>query len=194
MERGIRHWRNSKEAGECLFVTTTCLNFARLLERPEMRDRLARIIASDCRYYGAILHSFAIMPHHLHMLLRAPETNDMSWFMQRFKSNSAKELGPLLTALEIDQMGDEYGLAGRKFWKISFRGIPIRDERMFWSVCRYIHFNPVREGLVPHTVDYRWSSAQMFESCLWHDEHGINTAMEQMWLSGDSPTPQHDAC
>lgn len=103
--------------------------------------------------------------------------------MQRLKSNSAKALLPELLESEITQMGDEFGKDGRIFWKISFRGLPVRDERMFWSVARYIHLNPVRDGLCSSTLDYPWSSAGMYEDCLWTEELGISEAMRDRWLS-----------
>ena len=160
-----------------MFVTTTCLGFAHLLARETTREKLAAKLADDVDFYGAKLHAFCIMPHHLHLVVQSPPGKSMSWFMQRFKSNSAKLLEPDLTPDERLQMGEEYGLQGRKFWKVSFRGIPLLTERAFWKCITYVHLNPVRWGLCERIEDYRWSSGRMFESCRWSEENGINRAM-----------------
>ncbi|NUL83339.1 MAG: transposase [Armatimonadetes bacterium] len=89
-----KHWRNSPSQGGTFFVTTTCLDFAELFRRDEMKDRLQSRLFSDCAHYGAILHAFVIMAHHLHMLLQVPEGKTVSWFVQRFKTNSANDLLP----------------------------------------------------------------------------------------------------
>jgi len=34
----------------------------------------------------------------------------------------------------------------------------------------YIHLNPVRAGLVERAIDYRWSSARIWQDCPAEDE------------------------
>lgn len=176
-----KHWVNRQDPERLMFVTTTCLNFAKLLQREEMRDRLCCRLARDIQFYGAKLHAFCVMPHHLHLIVQAPGSNSMSWLMQRFKSNSAKDLLPLLTKAELESMGEEYGVQDRKFWMVSFRGIPLYTEEAFWRSVTYVHLNPVRGGLCERIEDYRWSSGGMFEDCLWSSEEGINTAIWEVF-------------
>jgi len=172
-----KHWANRQDEQRTMFVTTTCRGFAHLLGRETTREKLTAKLADDVDYYNAKLHAFCIMPHHLHLVIQSPPGKSMSWFMQRFKSNSAKWLEPQLTPEERLQMGDCCGQQGRKFWMVSFRGIPLLTERAFWKCITYIHLNPVRWGLCERIEDYRWSSGRMFESGLWSEEDGINRAM-----------------
>ncbi len=74
-------------------------------------------------------------------------------------------------------MGQEYGMQGHKFWKISFRGVPLLTEEIFWWCITYIHLNPVVGGLCERMEAYRWSSARLFEECRWSEDFGINPAM-----------------
>ena len=167
-----------------MFATTTCLAFAHLFAREEMRERLLAKLTDDVLFYGATIHAFCVMPHHLHVVARAPETKTMSWFMQRFKSNSAKVLLPHLLPSELRAMAPERGNQGHQMWKVSFRGIPIRTERVFWSTIRYVHLNPVRWGMVSRPEEYAWSSAMLFESCKWREEDGVNGPLRTWFEAG----------
>jgi len=163
-----------------VFATTTCLDHAHLLARAEMRDLVCRRLAADIHRYDAVLHAFCILSNHLHLLIRAPNNQTISWFMQRFKSNAAKDLHPLLNEFERSQVHSAKAQE-RIIFERSFNGPPIRDERMFWAVSRYIHLNPVRANQSKSTLTYRWSSAAMYERCEWNDETGINAAIKRMW-------------
>jgi REP element-mobilizing transposase RayT len=99
-----------------VFVTATCLDFCHAFRRAEMRTRMARRLVSDHLHYGAELHAYVVMPHHVHFVTRVPAERDISWFVQRVKTNSAKELLPLLTPEELAGFDEQRGLDGRSFW------------------------------------------------------------------------------
>ena len=40
-----------------------------------------------------------------------------------------------------------------------FKAIPVKDDRHFLTVCRYVERNPVRARLVSRVEDWEWSSA-----------------------------------
>ncbi len=118
-------------------------------------------IASDHIYYGARLFGFVVMSSHIHLLTGLPPDRDVSWFVQRLKTNSAKEIRPLLTEAELAGFSLHEGLDGRQFWQRSFRSIGITDEEMLVQKLNYVQLNPVRAGLVSSPEDYRWSSAAL---------------------------------
>ncbi len=41
---------------------------------------------------------------------------------------------------------------------------------MFMQKVNYIHLNLVRAGLVERAIDYRWSSARIWQGCATDDE------------------------
>jgi putative transposase len=165
-------WVNSKEPGALMFVTTTILGYTPALMNPSEKEFLPRLLASDCRHFGAVLHAYCVMDHHLHMVIRAPLSMTMSEYMQRFKRRSAIELLkraiPYTKRCLLRASKDN-----RSFWMRSFRGIPIRSARVMWGTIRYVHLNPVRAGLCERTNDYPWSSALLFEECKWTEEQGV---------------------
>jgi REP element-mobilizing transposase RayT len=140
-----------------------------------MREHIVSLLADDCLHYGALLHAFCVMEHHIHLMLRTPLDHDAQWFMQRFKSNSAKTLLPLLTAEERDQL-TSVSSTTRSFWKASLRGIMVTEEEKYWKCITYIHLNPDRAGFCERIEDYRWSSGWMYEQCLWTEEGGVTEA------------------
>lgn len=46
----------------------------------------------------------------------------------------------------------------------------IYSEAMFMQKVNYIHLNPVRAGLVERAIDYRWSSARIWQRQEAEDE------------------------
>jgi REP element-mobilizing transposase RayT len=156
-----------------VFVTTTCLDFVHAFRREEMRTRLARRLASDHEFYGAVLHAYVVMPHHTHFVSQLPEGRDVGWFLQRIKANSAKELLPYLTPEESQGFDMQRGLDKRTFWQRSFRSVVVLDEPMFHQKVWYVHQNPVRAGYVAEAEEYAWSSAAIYGTRLYLDPTGL---------------------
>lgn len=163
-ESRYRHYRNYGRDGDVVYITTTCLDFAHLLRRPEMKDLILYRLAHNHIHYGSVLHAFVIMSNHIHLISRVPDGASSSWFVQRLKTNTARELAPLLTSDERAELRYQAGLDGRRFWKRGFDSLVIEKEKTFWQKVIYIHDNPVRASLVPRMEDYRWSSARLFVS------------------------------
>jgi putative transposase len=168
-----RHWKNYAQSGSVAFITTTVLDFVHVFDTPAMRERMVARILSDHAYYGATLHAFVVMSNHIHLLTRLPADHDVSWFVQRLKSNSAKEMLPLLTPTQVDALSLQSGPGRRSLWQASFRSVTVEDEAMFWQKVTYIHQNPVRAGLVDHAEGYAWSSAARYEADGWSEEEGV---------------------
>jgi REP element-mobilizing transposase RayT len=96
-----RHYRNWAEQGEASFVTTTLLDFNHAFARPEVRERMVRSLVEDSLHYGAILHAFVVMPHHVHFFTGLAGGRTIGWLVQRIKSNGAKAILPMLTEREL---------------------------------------------------------------------------------------------
>lgn len=168
-----RHFKNVGTGREWVFVTTTCLDFVRAFDKPAIRDLMAASLIEDLRHYGATLHAFVIMPHHIHFLAEVPAGRTIAWLMNRVKSNSARRVLPLLSPETLAQFDHQRGLNGRSFWQRSFRSFVIDTKFGLWQKIGYIHENPVRAGLASSPVEYRWSSALLFEMGLWREVGGL---------------------
>lgn len=48
--------------------------------------------------------------------------------------------------------------------------VPGFQRKHVYAEVNYIHLNPVRAGLVERAIDYRWSSARIWQRCETEDE------------------------
>lgn len=84
------------------------------------------------------IYSFVIMPDHCHVLLKVPSPATMADTIGSFKRNVTMNL------------------ARKVLWQSRYHAAYPRDPV---EALRYIHFNPVKAGLVDYPEDYPWSSA-----------------------------------
>lgn len=189
-----KHYRNCKDPGVPLFITTTVLDFIHAFHRPEVRDAMVFAIARECKIARAALFGYVVMPHHVHLLVRPHARMNGPRFMQVFKKKSGGAISALLTEAESRQFDQQRGLNGNTFWKYSFRSIVIESEAMFWQKMNYIHDNPVRAGYVESAESYRWSSAGLVMRGRMERQSGIayNEVVESLgtWsVEGGSEGP-----
>lgn len=169
-----RHYRNNPEPGSSLFITTTVLDFVHAFRREEPRTAMALHLSEYCRKSGTALYAFVVMPHHVHLLLRLPETLSGPEFMRVLKRQSGAAFSKLLTAEELREFDQQRGLNRNTFWKYSFRSKQVEGEEMFWQKVHYIHHNPVRAGYVESPEEWRWSSAQLMLDGCWSWAAGLD--------------------
>ncbi len=138
------------------------------------REKYCKIITDNLQYCiknkGLEVYAWVIMSNHVHLLVKS-STNNLSDTIRDFKSYTSKVL---LEA--IDTINES-----RKEWMLKvFRDAAFKHERntnyQFWThenhsehifsnkfmeqKLEYIHYNPVRSGIVEKPEDYRYSSAK----------------------------------
>ncbi|MEN8151880.1 MAG: hypothetical protein ABFS86_18845 [Planctomycetota bacterium] len=111
------------------------------------------------------VHAFCFMLTHFHLLVRSPAgeighamrvvTNPFSrWFNRRRRRD-----GPLFR--------------GR------FRSRPVESERYWWTLVRYIDFNPVKAGIVDNPQDFPFGSARRYSQEGPRPRWMVRTAIEE---------------
>ncbi len=96
------------------------------------------------------LMAWVILPEHFHFLIDIKEAN-ISDVLQRIKlsfSNNYRQI-----------YGFDYG----KVWQNGFWDHIIRDEPDLNNHLNYIHFNPVKHGLINRPFDYEQSSMRKYK-------------------------------
>lgn len=112
-------------------------------------ERLAEIVEVallhfDCRRY--VLHSWCVMPNHVHTLFTPSTEFTMSQIVHSWKSFTAHQCNKLLRR-------------SGPFWAREPFDRYIRNPRHFRNAVTYIENNPVKAGLCQRPEDWRWSSA-----------------------------------
>ncbi|HTM63462.1 MAG TPA: transposase [Gammaproteobacteria bacterium] len=99
------------------------------------------------------IHAIVVLPDHFHAIWEMPDDDDNFSIRMRLLKN-------LFTRYAI-KSGYRIGtnLRGEKnFWQRRFWEHVIRDEKDFENHVNYIHYNPVKHGLVERVIDWPYSS------------------------------------
>ncbi len=106
--------------------------------------------------------ALVVLPDHLHAVWSLPSGDDRySLRLSKLKEHFTRMF--LASGGTDRQLSDsrlqrrERGVWQRRFWEHV-----CRDERDLQEKVDYIHWNPVKHGLVEHVWDYRWSSFRRF--------------------------------
>jgi putative transposase len=92
------------------------------------------------------LIAWAIMPNHVHLVIRLRPERSLGTVVRSWKSWTARHIN---TAL--GQQG--------QVWQEDYWDRMIRDDEHLWSTIRYIEHNPVAAGLAAEPGAWPWSSA-----------------------------------
>jgi putative transposase len=161
--------------GGTFFFTVVTFQRRRLFANPKNHEILSEIITEVQKDYPFTMDAWVFLPDHLHCLWTLPpEEADYSkrWGLikARFTKAIAKEQGrsALLTGSRIRH--GESTIWQRRFWEHQ-----IRDERDLHVHLDYIHYNPVKHGLVDSPGKWPYSSFREFVSRnLYPDNWGEN--------------------
>ena len=130
------------------------------------------IILENFAFYRENQHfkifSYLIMDNHIHLIASHPD--NLSQVIQNFKSYTAKKL---LYSLKSDKRDwilqlmsaykpDYKSESTYQFWQEGNHPKQIQDIEMYNQKVEYIHYNPVRRGLVSNEEDWVYSSARNF--------------------------------
>ncbi len=122
-------------------VTAVTAQRRSLFQVTATAELLVRTILDYRRQGKLLLHSFVIMPDHVHALLTPAEDVSLEKAMQFIKG------------------GFSFRLKSKQdVWERSFNESQISSQEKFLGCVRYIEENPVRRGLVTTPAAYRFSS------------------------------------
>jgi len=106
------------------------------------------------------IDAIAIMPDHLHTIWTLPEDeSDYSIRWNLIKGSFSRSYGGSNSRkiTESMQKKGEKGIWQRRFWEHL-----IRNQEDFNRHCDYIHYNPVKHGLVNSPSEWEFSSFKKF--------------------------------
>jgi putative transposase len=139
---GGRRYRLSVEDAALYFVTTSTANHIRQFNNEDKLTLVTDILYRVVKLEACFLMGFVIMPNHVHLLIGTQQGgNQISKFMHSFKGNVRKNIE-----------GD------KRFWQQRFDDLVITTEEQFRIKMNYIHWNPVKDGLVEKPEEWKYSS------------------------------------
>lgn len=110
-------------------------------------DRLAfrRFVGIAGIPTGVTIHSYVLMPNHVHLLVTSASPTGISRFVQS------------VARRYVGYFNERYHRTGT-LWEGRFHSAIVSSDHYLFACHRYIDMNPVRAGLVRHPADYPWSS------------------------------------
>jgi putative transposase len=129
--------------GVIYFITTRLKQEGRFATEREAKTVVNTILDSSTRK-EMTLYAYVMMPNHMHLLIK-PIICGISKAMQLVKGRSSRQVNE------------------GNFWQKGFFDFGILTEEKFREKFNYIHFNPVKCGLVEKAEDYKFSSALAYK-------------------------------
>jgi len=112
------------------------------------RECFLELLAETTNRFNAEWHAYCLMPNHYHLLLRTPDGN-----LQRIM----RHVDGVYTQYFNRRQGSDGPLFRGRYKSI------LVDADSYWlQLSRYIHRNPLEDGLVADLADYPWSSFRAY--------------------------------
>ncbi|MEY4730467.1 MAG: hypothetical protein RL020_1625 [Pseudomonadota bacterium] len=175
MRRYLRH----RVPGACYFFTVNLAerkNNSRLVTHIEaLRDAFAKTKQDHPFEINAIV----VLPEHLHCLWTLPPDDDD--FSTRWSLIKARFSRALPAGEKISKSREAKGERG--IWQRRFYEHYIRDDADYAKHVDYIHWNPVKHGLVSRAIDWPHSSIHRYvrESLLSQDWAADSAISDEFW-------------
>jgi putative transposase len=155
------------DEGQFYFITSTVVDWIPIFIDDQYFNILIKAISFSQKEKGLNVHAYVLLDNHFHMIISG---QCISNIMGSIKSFTAKQIIDILKKHEMRDMLEKFRSlkAGYKtesefqIWQEGFHPQLISSTEMFEQKLEYIHFNPVRRGIVNNPVDYYYSSAGFY--------------------------------
>jgi putative transposase len=166
----MKRYRIYKDTYNVYFSTSTIVEWLPIFTS----EAYFNIILDSLKYCqgnkGLNLIAYVIMPEHIHLVTSNLEEVTLSDIMRDFKRFTSKEIS---SQLERDKKSillevfKRYAHTGKgnteyKVWQDDFHPEAIYSEAFLQQKMDYVHYNPVKRGLVSRPEDWLYSSARNY--------------------------------
>lgn len=117
-------------------------------------DLLREIVISVQSRHPFHIHGWVVLPDHMHCVLEFPEKDsDFATRWRLIKMGFSKGLPKTERLSKVRVNRGERGIWQRRYWEHL-----IRDDADFQTHMDYVHFNPVKHGLVNQVAHWPYST------------------------------------
>ena len=151
--------RTYLQGGTCFF-TVVCYDRQSFLKEEAAIKLLRHCFIQTMNKYPFKVDAMVILPDHLHTIWTLPDDDcDYSTKWKIIKATFSRHYNVHDTGNISESMlrKKEKGIWQRRFWEHL-----IGDQEDFNRHCDYIHYNPVKHGLVKLPLDWKFSSFRKF--------------------------------
>ncbi|MBL8277798.1 MAG: transposase [Pelomonas sp.] len=152
------HYRRARVPGGSFFFTVVTEQRQRVLTQAPVRDALRAAIQEVRRDRPFRIDGWVLLPDHLHAVWTLPvDDDDYATRWRLIKARVTRQLGEGFR--NPDAMTARRQAKGQgSLWQHRYWEHWLRDEADVRHHLDYLHFNPVKHGLVERVADWPWSS------------------------------------
>ncbi|MCK8516933.1 transposase [Methylonatrum kenyense] len=146
----MSRYRRSRLSGGTWFFTVVTHNRRALFETPDNVQRLREAVRMVAASRPFVIDAMVVLPDHIHAIWTLPDgDSDFStrWRLIKSRFRPVEETGKTPSVKR-----------GRALWQRRFWEHRIRDYNDLRRHVDYIHYNPVRHGLVDNPAEWPYSS------------------------------------
>ncbi len=153
-----------------VFITVTINNRKRSLLTDYISE-FKQALQQCKKQFRYEIYAISIMPEHFHTILKPEHIADYPKIISLIKMTFTKILPTQLRQQLLEEISQskvnkrESGVWHRRFYEHT-----IRNEIDLNHLTDYIHYNPVKHGLVNKAYDWEFSSFRKFVSAGFYDE------------------------
>lgn len=147
--------------GHLHFITFSCYRKQKLLSSVGARNLFVKVLAEVRKRYEFSLIGYVVMPEHVHLLIGEPKKGDPSKVIQALKqsvSRSLRSTEKRKSASNQTKLGFVVAKGFPHLWQRRFYDFNVWSPEKKLEKLKYMHFNPVKRGLVKDPNDWPWSS------------------------------------
>jgi putative transposase len=135
-----------QENGDLHFVTFSCFHQRGYLDSPPVRDLFEDALLKAQSRYRFEVAGYVVMPEHVHLLVSEPGRESLAVALQGLKLSVARRTRT------------------RPFWLPRHYDFNVLTDAKRVEKLNYIHWNPMKRGLVERPEDWRWSSYRYYQT------------------------------
>jgi len=163
-----------QSSGSYHFITFTCYHRQLYLNDDCSRQIFEETLEALRDRHNFFVFGYVLMPDHVHLLLSEPKKYLLDNTMRALKTQTSRKLKQ-----------------GRpQFWQRRYYDRNIITQTEFVEKLRYIHSNPVTEGLVEKPEDWPWSS---YRHWLTSELGRVEIESHWTWKLREKATDDHPA-
>ncbi len=149
--------------GHLHFITCSCYRRKPLLGTEKARNLFLTILNEVRERWDFALVGYTVMPEHIHLMISEPRVGTPTTVMQVLKQRVSRAMHGRRRRKRAPsgqgRLWDEAPSAKRRpFWQRRFYDFNVWSWKKKNEKLNYMHFNPVKRGLVKHPKDWVWSS------------------------------------
>lgn len=159
----MSNYRRAQCSGGTFFFTLVTFDRRRLFASPVARRLLKESWSAVLAKWPFRVDAICLLPEHLHCMMTLPENEgDYALRWRAIKGRFSRAYRKLVDIEEIPQSVSRHRRGNLPVWQRRYWEHLIHSDEDYRLHVDYIHYNPVKHGLVSCAIEYPWSSFRRY--------------------------------